>query len=379
MNNIKARREKIFMKKTASIVLGIMILICVSFAKDLTLDEAINLAKQNNSEILTLNADQRQQEKDYKSAKRDNQKWETKKGYSISTAEEYLLHTGDALKTAQLKYDTYLKSIENAENKIEYNLISTLYNLKLAEKNIEILEETVKLMERQKLVYELKYKVNWITKLDLDNFLLSLNQTKNTLENAKIKYELGKENAKIMLGESEEVKVILPNIDNSELKIEDIKEYCDENIEKNKSLMELRYNYKLLENQYMATKEGFYDDLISNPAFQIKVLKDQYEAMKHQIDIVVNNLSTAYASHYNDIKMSDLSLVEQKNKLELAKANMEIIKTRYEAGYVAELDYELAKINLQQSELAYESEKINNMLLKEKFKRFTESGFTTME
>jgi len=367
------------MRKTTSFVLGLLMLTSFSFAKEYTLDEAIELAKQHDSTVITLNAEQRQQEKDYKTAKKDDLIWKSKQGYSLSTAEEYLIHHGYALETAQLKYDSYIKSIENAENKVEYNLINTLYNLELAKENIEVLEETVELMEKQKLVYELKYKINWITKLELDNFVLSLNQTKNTLENTKAKFELGKESVRIMLGENEDVNVILPEIDNSELIIENINEYCKENIDKNKSLLELRYNYRALENQYLTMKEGFYDEIIENTSYQTKVLKDQYEAMKQQLDIVINNLSTAYISHYNDIRISDLNLVEHKNKLDLAKANFEIVKTRYESGYVAELDYKSASISLKQSELEYMSEKINNMLLKEKFNRFVESGFTVVQ
>ena len=214
--------------------------------------------------------------------KKDDQIWKSKQGYSLDSAEDYLMHHGDALETAQLKYDLYLKSIENAEDSVEYTLISTVYNLELLEKNIEILEENVELMENQKLVYELKYKLNWITKLELDNFILSLNQTKNTLESTKAKYDLGKESLRIMLGQTEEVNIILPEIDNTEIIIEDINEYCNENIGKNKNLMSLKYNYKALENYYITLKQGFYDELLPNAKFETKVQKDNYEAMKQQ-------------------------------------------------------------------------------------------------
>jgi outer membrane protein TolC len=375
----RKRKEKMIMKKASMLLVATLMLVNFSFAKDFTLEEAIELAKQNNSSLITLKAEQRQQEKDYKSVKKDDQIWKSKQGYSLDSAEDYLMHHGDALETAQLKYDLYLKSIENAEDSVEYTLISTVYNLELLEKNIEILEENVELMENQKLVYELKYKLNWITKLELDNFILSLSQTKNTLESTKAKYDLGKESLRIMLSQTEEVNIILPEIDNTEIIIEDINEYCNENIGKNKNLMSLKYNYKALENYYITLKQGFYDELLPNAKFETKVQKDNYEAMKQQIDIVVNNLSTAYISHYNDIKMSDLSLRDQKNKLDLAKVNMEVVQTRYEAGYVAELDYKAACISLKQSEIAYESERVNNMLLKEKFERFVDSGFVTVE
>ena len=56
------------MKKAKLGLIATLILVNFSFAKDFTLDEAIELAKQNNSNLITLKAEQRQQEKDYKSA-----------------------------------------------------------------------------------------------------------------------------------------------------------------------------------------------------------------------------------------------------------------------------------------------------------------------
>ena len=147
------------MKKTTSIVLGIMMLTNFSFAKDLTLDEAINLAIENSSSLIALNAEQKQQESDYKKVVKETKIWQNKRSYAFETADQYFFYTGDKLEEAQLKYDLYLKSIENAKNNAEYSLISTLYNLELAEKNIALLEKNVEILETQKLVHELKLKL----------------------------------------------------------------------------------------------------------------------------------------------------------------------------------------------------------------------------
>lgn len=372
------------MKKTASIVLGIMMLSSFSFAKDLTLDEAINLAIENNSSLISLNAETRQQESDYKKVVKDTRIWQNKQAYGFETANEYFLFTGDKLKEAQLKYDAYLQSIENAKNSAEYNLISTLYNLELAEKNIALLEKNVEILEKQKLVHELKLKLKMITQVDLDNFLLSYNETKNTLENAKNQYNLGKENLKIMLGQTEDVNVILPDIQTKLLEIEDIDKFISENIDKNKTILELRYNYKVLENQYIGFKEGLFSDLEEtqmemqgiNIKLQTKVLKDNYEALGVQLKLATNNMSTLYKSYYNNIKTSELEMTAKYNKLELAKKNMQVVQIRYDAGYVAELDYKAAKLGLEQSEIEYRTAVINNMLLNLEFERFVETGFT---
>ncbi|MBE5813445.1 MAG: TolC family protein [Clostridiales bacterium] len=372
------------MKKTTTIVLGIMMLTSFSFAKDITLDEAISLAIENNSSVISLTAEQRQQESDYKSVVKDTRIWQNKQAYSFETANEYLLYTGDRLEEAQLKYDTYLKSIENAQNSAEYNLISTLYNLELAERNIELLEKNVEILEKQKLVHELKLQLKMITQIDLDNFLLSYNEAKNTLNNAKNQYELGKENLKIMLGQTEDVNVILPEIQIKLLEIEDIDKFISENINNNKTILELRYNYKTLENKYIGFKEGLFSDLEEaqmeaqgiNIKLQTKVLGDSYEALGAQLNLATNNMSTLYKSYYNNIKTSELEMTIKYNKLELAKKNMQVVQTRYDAGYVAELDYKSAKLGLEQSEIEYRTAVINNMLLNLEFERFVETGFT---
>ena len=372
------------MKKTTSIVLGIMILSSFSFAKDLTLDEAINLAIENNSSLISLNAEQRQQESDYKKVVRETRKWQNKQAYSFETANEYFLFTGDKLEEAQLKYDLYLQSIENAKNSAEYNLISTLYNLELAEKNIALLEKNIEILEKQKLVYELKLKLKMITQIDLDNFLISYNETKNTLNNAKSQYELGKENLKIMLGQTEEVNIVLPDVETKLLEIEDIDKFISENIDKNKTILELKYNYKALENQYIGFKEGLFSDLEEtqmemqgiNIKLQTKILGDSYQAFGAQLKLATNNMSVLYKSYYNNIKASELELTTKYNNLELAKKNMEVVQIRYDAGYIAELDYKAAKLGLEQSEIEYRTAVINNILLNLEFERFVETGFT---
>ena len=55
---------------------------------------------------------------------------------------------------------------------------------------------------------------------------------------------------------------------------------------------------------------------------------------------------------------------------------MQVIDTRYEAGYIAELDYKAAKLSVEQSEIEYRTAVINNMLLNFEFERFLETGFT---
>lgn len=366
------------MKKSIFIFASLMLL-SASFAKDITLEEAVKLAIDNNSSVISLNAEKRQQESDYKSVKKDTQIWQNKSGYSFETYEEYFLYTGDGLKAAQLKYDTYLKSVESAKDSAEYNLISTLYNLESAEKSISLLEKNVELLERQKLVHELKYKLNMITKLDLDNFLLSYNEMKNTLENSKLQYALGKENIKTMLGTTEEINVILPKLEITELVIEDMEKYIDDNIVNNKNILELNYNYKALENQYIGMKKGLYSELVEastpNIKLQIKVLGDNYNALGAQLNLATNNMRTLYKSSYNNIKTSELEVKNKLNKLELDKTNMKAIQTRYDAGYIAELDYKAAQLGVEQSEIDYQNAVIKNILLNMEFKMFSETGF----
>jgi len=368
------------MKKTSLVVLGMMMLPSFSFAKDFTLDEAINLAIENNSSIISLKAEQRQQERDYDNIKRNTKIWQRKESYSFQEADEYLLFTGDKLIEAQLKYDTYLQSIENAKNSAEYNLINTLYNLELAEKNISLLEENVELLERQKLVHELKLKLKMITQVEIDNFLLSYNETKNALDNAKNQYELGKERLKVILGQTEETNVILPEIEAKELVVEDINKLISENIDKNKALLELKANHKSLENQHIGLKKGFYAEAYEmqqkSAKFQTKVVEDNLKALETQIKLATSNMSTLYKNYYNNIKTSELEINTKYNKLELARKNMQVIQTRYDAGYVAELDYKAAQLSVEQSEIEYRTAVINNMLLNLEFEGFIETGFT---
>ena len=53
---------------------------------------------------------------------------------------------------------------------------------------------------------------------------------------------------------------------------------------------------------------------------------------------------------------------------------MNTTQKRYDAGYVAQLDYEAAKLNLENEEMNYKVKLINNILLNAQFNAFVSSG-----
>jgi hypothetical protein len=136
----------------------------------------------------------------------------------------------------------------------------------------------------------------------------------------------------------------------------------------------------VLENQYMGLKKGLYTEeyemMVPNLKLQKNVLKDNYEALGTQLKLAENNMSTLFRTYYNNIKSSELELKTKYNKLELAKSNMQMIQTRYDAGYISELDYKSAKLGIEKSEIEYYDAVMKNILLNEEFERFLETGFT---
>ena len=104
------------------------------------------------------------------------------------------------------------------------------------------------------------------------------------------------------------------------------------------------------------------------------IMKDNYDAMGVQVKSSKNNLRMLYKSQYNKIKNSELEIAQAKQNLEIAKTNMEIVQKRYDAGYVAQLDYEAAKLNLENEEMNYKVKLINNILLNAQFNAFVSSG-----
>ena len=59
------------MRKIGACLIGTAVLFSMTFAKEFTLDEAINQAKENSASIAMVKAEERQQEKDYKKAQTD--------------------------------------------------------------------------------------------------------------------------------------------------------------------------------------------------------------------------------------------------------------------------------------------------------------------
>ena len=97
-----------------------------------------------------------------------------------------------------------------------------------------------------------------------------------------------------------------------ELVIEDIEKLISENIDKNKTLLELKANHKALENQYVGLKKGLYTDMyemqVGNVKLQTKVLGDNVKALEAQIKLATSNMSTLYKTYYNNIKTSELEI-----------------------------------------------------------------------
>ena len=74
------------------------------------------------------------------------------------------------------------------------------------------------------------------------DFLLKYNEIQNTLDSTKNQYKLAKERLRIMLGESEDVNVLLPEVEVKELIVEELEKLIADKEAREKRRKEIAEN-----------------------------------------------------------------------------------------------------------------------------------------
>jgi outer membrane protein TolC len=359
------------MKKiTICLIMGLL-LTNITFAKTMTLDEAVNFAKENNASVLTLKAQKRSAEKEYNTVKSNTGKWQSKRSYSFEDCTEYMLFHGYALEEAELKYNLYLKQVEAALDSVEYGVESYAYSIDLLDKEIALAEDKVESLENELKIAELKYKLHIITDTKVDEARLQLETAKSSLKNATDKKDIAKQSLKNIMGIyiNEEIDIQIPEIQVKELEIDNIDEFIEQNIENNVNTITARYKYKTCENNYRAAKEGGW-----YTTFETKTFTDAYKVAETALQSQTNSIKIGLKDTYNKIKSNEIQIKETEKTLEIYKNNLENAKKMYDLGMISKVALINAGLETQQMEYNYNALLMNNLVLNETFRISIKSG-----
>lgn len=333
----------------------------------MTFDEAIEYALINNSSIIDMEKDTKDQKELLDDAKKEYTRWKNEiksGGYSFENEAEYLASTGDMLELSKLQYDSFMLGKEGAKLQVSYSVKNLVYSIFELNDNIDLLEKSIAKQENDVEIANVKFALNMITENDvsnakstLENSRLSLNSAKDTLIGLEV-------SLKQIMGfdVNDELVIERPEYLLEELVVEDVDKIIDDSLATNTSVISAKMQYKQKENNYiLATKTSF---LLKD---EKKDAKRDFEDAEFRLNNEVSSIKKNLKILYNQVKDAENGINISKDEFERAKTQFEQAKVMYDVGLISRNSYLAYEISYMNSENSYKSKVKDGMLLKDRF------------
>lgn len=333
----------------------------------MTFDEAIEYALINNSSIIDMEKDTKDQKELLDDAKKEYTRWKNEiksGGYSFENEAEYLASTGDMLELSKLQYDSFMLGKEGAKLQVSYSVKNLVYSIFELNDNIDLLEKSIAKQENDVEIANVKFALNMITENDvsnakstLENSRLSLNSAKDTLIGLEV-------SLKQIMGfdVNDELVIERPEYLLEELVVEDVDKIIDDSLATNTSVISAKMQYKQKENNYiLATKTSF---LLKD---EKKDAKRDFEDAEFRLNNEVSSIKKNLKILYNQVKDAENGINISKDEFERAKTQFEQAKVMYDVGLISRNSYLAYEISYMNAENSYKSKVKDGMLLKDRF------------
>lgn len=370
------------LKKITAILFCFMMILSVSYASEitdiddatktdfipinntytLTLEEAINMALDNNPQLNACLEKKEDTRIQLKAARETKSQYRELSNIPISTAYElvyikngYYVHTYEkALNLADYEY-------KQIEAQIAYKVTEKYFNLKNCEKLVEIAENSYNLVLNNYKNASLSYELGMISKSELDSANLSLLQAGFTLEQYKDNYDIAKEDFKIALNKNgEQCNFLLTDT----LDVTDFSSNLSDDLIMAENS---RYDIAALKMNYELAKE--YLDLTLGAATARKsAAKSSFITAEYNYSNNKSLILLGIKSSYNNIKSSRNNVELAFETLKLKKNAYEIAKIQYDQGLITNIDLLSTLNNVYTSEVEFENAKLKYRLSVDKYK-----------
>lgn len=369
-------------KKITAILFCFMMILSVSYASEitdiddaiktdfipinntytLTLEEAINMALDNNPQLNACLEKKEDTRIQLKAARETKSQYRELSNIPISTAYElvyikngYYVHTYEkALNLADYEY-------KQIEAQIAYKVTEKYFNLKNCEKLVEIAENSYNLVLNNYKNASLSYELGMISKSELDSANLSLLQAGFTLEQYKDNYDIAKEDFKIALNKNgEQCNFLLTDT----LDVTDFSSNLSDDLIMAENS---RYDIAALKMNYELAEE--YLDLTLGAATARKsAAKSSFITAEYNYSNNKSLILLGIKSSYNNIKSSRNNVELAFETLKLKKNAYEIAKIQYDQGLITNIDLLSTLNNVYTSEVEFENAKLKYRLSVDKYK-----------
>lgn len=321
----------------------------------LTLDEAINMAFEDNPQIKVLEIEQESNRINLTAAKQTKKAYKNFSDVSVSNYELIYVKNGYYVDMYEMLIDLNPKKIEQAKEQIKYNVTESYYNYKIATALCDIAANAYELANENLDNVAKRYELGMIAQIDLDNAKLSVESVKNTYDTYMRNADIAKDNLKIQLQlNNEDCEFNLTD----EIHYEEFSANAEEDIKK---AMDSRYDVSALKMNYQMAHKYF--DYTEGLGESVAKYHTAYSDLVSKEYSYTNNsklIALSIKSCYNNVLNSADSLATAEKSADIAKQRYDINKVKFESGMItnSELtqslnDYLSENIKLENAKLSY--------------------------
>ena len=362
------------MKKTiflsAFLLLFCEVVFCQQDVRQLTIDDAVILAADNNLSLkrnqLALNQLELKDKYSWNSvspsigasAQFGNGLQENSTSLSISGNVSFRLTPAlySSIKSAKLNYENGITSYETAVKTVEKNVRQIFYSLIYSKENLSLLNRNLETAKQRYDLSQEKFSRGQLSELDLLTTQMNYESLKPSYESAEIAYENSIANFKQLLGinQNEQIELIgnLDEMMNVSIN-QDLLEY---NLEELPTVKEIKSKIELAKTNLLATKFSAWGPSISLGYNASKAGQDMtgefaWADFKQSVSVGVSIPLDGYLPWSN----GSLSVSAQKSNLEDLNLQLENEKTTVELTikkYIKEINQAKSQLSSLQSNVA---------------------------
>lgn len=367
-------KKRFILKKTiflsAFLLLFCEVVFCQQDIRQLTIDDAVILAADNNLSLkrnqLALNQLELKDKYSWNSvspsigasAQFGNGLQENSTSLSISGNVSFRLTPSlySSIKSAKLNYENGITSYETAVKTVEKNVRQIFYSLIYSKENLSLLNRNLETAKQRYDLSQEKFSRGQLSELDLLTTQMNYESLKPSYESAEIAYENSIANFKQLLGINQTEQIdLIGNLDEM-MNVSINQDLLEYNIEELPTVKEIKSKIELAKTNLLATKFSAWGPSISLGYNASKAGQDMtgefaWADFKQSVSVGVSIPLDGYLPWSN----GSLSVSAQKSNLEDLNLQLENEKTTVELTikkYIKEINQAKSQLSSLQNNVA---------------------------
>lgn len=367
-------KKRFILKKTiflsALLLLFCEVVFCQEEVRQLTIDDAVILAADNNLSLkrnqLALNQLELKDKYSWNSvspsigasAQFGNGLQENSTSLSISGNVSFRLTPSlySSIKSAKLNYENGITSYETAVKTVEKNVRQIFYSLIYSKENLSLLNRNLETAKQRYDLSQEKFSRGQLSELDLLTTQMNYESLKPSYESAEIAYENSIANFKQLLGINQNEQIdLIGNLDEM-MNVSINQDLLEYNIEELPTVKEIKSKIELAKTNLLATKFSAWGPSLSLGYNASKAGQDMtgefaWADFKQSVSVGVSIPLDGYLPWSN----GSLSVSAQKSNLEDLNLQLENEKTTVELTikkYIKEINQAKSQLSSLQNNVA---------------------------